>query len=210
MNYIVFRMLMNSVENSAEFNKLANIGGHKVYHLEGSALKHSFMVLDEARQLMPEDEEMQLVALLHDVGKIYTSVCNGPDDWTYPGHAKAGAENLGKFIPESLPEYKEIKWYIANHIKPLFWRGKDLRKEISAMNCPEGCSVVKLAKLTICDILGSVSVEPQVELLQFLEQFVAQREYAIEEASKFGLEEEVSYLINRGFDPDEALDEWGF
>ena len=51
--------------------------------------------------------------------KIYSSVCHGPNDWTYPGHAKAGADNLDKFLPTSHPDFSKVQWYIANHIKPI-------------------------------------------------------------------------------------------
>lgn len=200
--------LMSSIVNSVEFNKLASIGGHKIYHLEGSALTHSLMVFEEACEMFPRDYEMQIIALLHDIGKIYTSVCNGPDDWSYPNHAKAGAENLHKFLIEEDDLYKRAKWYISNHIKPLFWRGKDLRKEIAVMDCPEGCSIIKLAKLVVCDIKGSVSTTPQTELLAFLHQFIEEGESALKKASEYCLENEVLYLINQGYTPKEALTEW--
>ena len=207
----MYEKFMDSVVNSAEFQKLSKIGGHKVYHLEGDALKHSLMVVEEAKKMFPNDYKMWLVALLHDIGKIYTSVCNGPDDWSYPNHAKAGAEHLAEFIPENHPDYKAIEWYIANHIKPLFWRGKKdktLRREIFLLNCPEGCSIVKLAKLAICDIQGSRASVSQDELLAFLYKFVEEREFAIEEAHSQGLEFEVETYINCGLSPDEALEEW--
>lgn len=208
MNRETYQSLVNSIVNSVEFNKLSKIGKHKVFHQEGNALQHSLLVAEEALIEFHNDYTMQLVALLHDIGKIYSSVQNGPDDWIYPGHAKAGAENLDKFIPESLPEYKEIEWYIANHIKPLYWRGRNLKEEISSLNCPEECSVIKLAQLAICDIQGSVATVSQDELLAFLYKFVAERKFALEEASKQGLEYEVLTLINQGYSADEALDEW--
>ena len=191
-----------------EFQKLREVGGHKVYHLEGDAQTHTMLVMLEAIKLFGIDSLMVLVALLHDVGKIYSSVCNGPGDWSYPNHARAGAENLDKFLPPSHPQFLVVQWYIANHIKPLFWRGKDLRSAIQAMNVPTGASIVDLAKLAICDVLGSKSVEPQNELLSFLWEFVASREAALSEASKYGLEFEVLQQLNRGDSPAEALQEW--
>lgn len=207
MNKEQFQSLVNSIVNSVEFNKLSLIGKHKQYHLEENALVHSMSVFAVAKEIFEDDYEMQLTALLHDIGKIYSSVQHGLDDWTYPNHAKVGAENLSKFIPQ-IPEYENIKWYIANHIKPLYWRGKNLKEELKALNCPEDCSVIALAKLAICDIKGSISAVSQDELLAFLEQFVQEREFALNYASKYGLEYEVFNLLNQGYTPDEALDEW--
>ena len=191
-----------------EFQKLREIGGHKVYHLEGDAYTHTMLVMMHAIKLFGIDSLMVLVALLHDVGKIYTSVCHGPGDWSYPNHAKAGAENLDKFLPISHPEFFRVQWYIANHIKPLFWRDKDLGEAIFNMHVPEGCSIVTLVELAICDILGSKSVEPQDELLNFLQDFVSSRKEALSIATQYGLQDEVLKQLNHGDTPTEALKEW--
>ena len=159
-----------SVLTNPEFLKLKSIGGHKVYHLEGDALTHTMMVAQNGARMFGENSLMHLVCLLHDIGKIYTSVCNGPDDWSYPNHARGGAENLARFLPEDHPDFFKIRWYIANHIKPLFWRDNDAARKCFALCVPDGCSVENLAKLAICDVEGSVSVEPQTELIAFLRQ----------------------------------------
>ena len=191
-----------------EFQKLREVGGHKVYHLEGDAYTHTMLVMLHAIKLFGIDSPMVLVALLHDIGKIYTSVCHGPGDWSYPNHAKIGAENLDKFLPVSHPEFFKVQWYIANHIKPLFWIGKDLEEVIPSMQVPEGCSIVALAELAICDILGSLSIEPQVELLTFLQDFVSSRKVALNIAAQYGLQYEVLKQLNQGDTPTQALKEW--
>ena len=166
------------------------------------------LVMLQAIKLFGIDSPMVLVAELHDIGKIYSSICHGPGDWSYPNHAKIGAENLDKFLPTSHPEFFSVQWYIANHIKPLFWRGKDLKIVISSMQVPEGCSIVALAELAICDILGSKSVEPQDELLNFLQDFVSSRKEALKVATQYGLQYEVLKQLNQGDTPTEALKEW--
>lgn len=159
-----FQQLIGEIITSSEFQKLAFIGGHKKYHLEGNALKHSYMVFSEAQKMFPEDYTMQPTALLHDVGKIYSSIQNGEDDWVYPNHAAIGAAKLHCFIPKDLPEFEQIQWYIANHIKPLFW--KEDKQDYSPL--VEGCSIRNLVKLVICDLQGSISAEPQTALLKYL------------------------------------------
>ena len=197
-----------SVLQSPEFQKLREIGGHRVYHLEGDALTHTMRVALFAAEEFGANSFEVLLALLHDVGKIYSSVYNGPNDWTYPGHAKAGAENLDKFLPVSHPDFSKVQWYIANHIKPLFWRGKNIGEEIAKLQVPEGCSIITLLDLVICDVLGSKSVEPQDELLRFLAEEVYSRKRAIDRASEFGLEYEVLQNLNAGDSPEVALREW--
>jgi len=67
---------------------------------------------------------------------------------------------------------------------------------------------VALAELAICDILGSLSIEPQVELLTFLQDFVSSRKAALDVAAQYGLQYEVLKQLNQGDTPTEALKEW--
>jgi len=71
------------------------------YHPEGDALTHSLQVYDLAKDELPYDEEFQLAALLHDVGKAID-----PHD-----HVKAGLEALDDSITE------RTAWLIAHHME---------------------------------------------------------------------------------------------
>jgi len=165
---------ISDIFGNREFQKLANIGGHKVYHLEGDAFTHTKLVVEAACDHFGGDPFMMKVAALHDIGKIYTGIKHGEGDWEYPDHAQCGAFRgiLSKFIPEDDPDFKDIQWYIKNHIKPLFWRGKDMAVEAAKVlrDAPSArCTIRGLAGLAICDIRGSFSVEPQTDLLAFLQ-----------------------------------------
>ncbi len=48
---------------------LADVKQNAIYHPEGDALYHSLQVFELARLHVPYDEEFQLAALLHDIGK---------------------------------------------------------------------------------------------------------------------------------------------
>lgn len=158
---------MEEILNNAEFQKLKRIGGHKVYHLEGDAYTHTLMVIEEAKKMFPDDPLMWKVAALHDIGKIYTSIQNGPDDWCYPDHAECGSFKgiLCKFIPLEDPDFVVIQWYIRNHIKPLFWEDG---KMIVLGGVKDRCSVRNLARLAVCDIRGSKSIEDQSRKIEYL------------------------------------------
>lgn len=71
------------------------------YHPEGDALYHSLQVFDLARDELPYDEEFQLAALLHDVGKAID-----PRD-----HVAAALEALSGHITE------RTAWLIAHHME---------------------------------------------------------------------------------------------
>ncbi len=71
------------------------------YHPEGDALYHSLQVYELARDALPYDEEFQLAALLHDVGKAID-----PRD-----HVAAALESLAGFITE------RTAWLIAHHME---------------------------------------------------------------------------------------------
>ncbi len=151
-----------------EFMKLREIGGHKKYHLEGNALTHTLMVLAHAIEMFPDEPMMWRVAALHDIGKIYTSICHGPEDWEYPDHAMCGSFKgiLCKFISPDDEDFEKIQWYIRHHIKALFMSKNEFAE--LGKRCPEGCSVRNLARLAVCDIKGSISEEPQTSLINYL------------------------------------------
>jgi hypothetical protein len=88
----IYRMLLlplESVKQNAE------------WHPEGDALYHSLQVFDLARDELAYDEEFQLAALLHDVGKAID-----PRD-----HVAAGLEALNGHITE------RTAWLIGHHME---------------------------------------------------------------------------------------------
>ena len=165
-----------------EFQKLDGIGGHKTYHLEGSALTHTMMVIAEAKKMFPDEPLMWRVAALHDIGKIYCSIENGPDDWSYPDHSIVGSLKgiLCKFISLQDENFDQIQWYIRNHIKPMHWMydGDKVMRDIAEMkvNMPTRCSIDNLIKFVICDIRGSKSIVEQTSTIEYLEGIISQRD----------------------------------
>lgn len=148
-----------------EFQKLQFIGGGQEYHQEGSAFVHSLLVFRNSYEFF--GNAMNYIALLHDIGKIYTGRQKSNGDWEYPNHARIGAEHLEEFLPDELKCSSFIepaKFYISNHIKPLFWEQKGY-PERSIKN-------INLAKLAICDLKGSISRESQEDKIYKLYCFI--------------------------------------
>ena len=147
--------------NPVEWKKLATIGGHKLYHLEGNALEHSLLVYYAACNTFPGNWDMQRVALLHDIGKIYTSIKHGEDDWEYPDHSTCGSFKgiLCKFIDIKDPHFVDYQWLIRNHIKPLYWQKKGVNVDTNPWEKdkldPKLANIDNLRKLAICDLKGS-------------------------------------------------------
>lgn len=153
------------------FQKLTDIGGGKRYHNEGNAFVHTMIVFKHACDIFPDDFDMQMVALLHDVGKVYTGRKKEDGDWEYPYHSVVGAETLLEFAPDDFylyPGLEKIRFYVRNHIKPLFW---DEYPELTEEN-------VNLAKLAICDLLGSYPENRAAnnEKILFLSEFVRKQD----------------------------------
>ena len=141
-----------------KLQELKKIGGHKVYHLEGDAYKHTLLVMESAKSKNSPEWFINVCAL-HDLGKLYTSVCHGEDDWTYPNHSVSSAEHLNEFVPENDEMFPVYKWFIENHIKPLFW--KTLADTRNLTPIPQGyekyCTIKNLLVLAVCDVEGSIS-----------------------------------------------------
>lgn len=148
-----------------EYSKLALIGGHSKFHLEGDALTHSLLVWEAAKDIFWNNRVMQKAALLHDIGKIYTSIEIAPGDWIYPDHSVAGSLKgiLAKFVALDDLYFGDFQWLIRNHIRPLFWREKGVETEEvwGAKTHPEVCTLDNLRKLAICDLMGSKPLDPE-------------------------------------------------
>lgn len=161
MNTVEANSLITKIMNNSWFQKLKEVGGHKQYHTEGSAWDHTQLVLKEMKYQAPNDPLMWVVALVHDIGKIFNIEDNlgRPfDDWFYPHHSDRGAEALWKVIPKSHPDYEVIEWYIRNHIKTVHWANKgipDPDEFAKETNMPSGASMSNLALLGACDLYGS-------------------------------------------------------
>jgi predicted HD phosphohydrolase len=80
---------------------LENVKESRQHHPEGDCLYHSLQVFELARGHLPYDEEFQLAALLHDVGKAID-----PKE-----HVAAGLEALDGFITP------RTAWLIEHHME---------------------------------------------------------------------------------------------
>lgn len=93
----VYQMLLSALEHVREDPRT---------HPEGDVLYHSLQVFELARDARPFDEEFQLAALLHDVGKAID-----PRD-----HVSAGLKVLDGFITP------RTAWFIEHHVDALAFR----------------------------------------------------------------------------------------
>ena len=174
-----FKYLIEQLLQNKEFQKLELVGGHTTYHLEGDALAHTLLVAEFAKQRWGKFSKMHLVALLHDVGKITHHVKNGENDFSYPHHADGGANELGNFIPEDIPEFNEVRWYVYNHIRPMFWDESITREEAKAKLRGRFNDQMfdNLIGLVICDLKGSMCIpevqQNQDKKIKFLESLIA-------------------------------------
>lgn len=153
--------------DSPAFQQLQKIGGGRQYHQEGSAFVHSLLVFNNSFEFW-QNSPMNIIALLHDIGKIYTGRQKENGDWEYPNHAASGAAHLLEFLPVELEDNtwfcNEAVYYISNHIKPLFWEQKGYPEKDGR--------TINLAKLAICDLKSSFSELPQSSKIQGLYDYI--------------------------------------
>lgn len=137
---------------------LAGVKQSRKYHPEGDALYHSLQVYDLACDELPYDEEFQLAALLHDVGKAIDP----------KNHVEAGLQALEGFITE------RTAWLIAHHMEAHAIKdgtiGARARRRIMANENFED-----LLLLEECDKAGR---EPGVEVPDLDDSLEAIRELA--------------------------------
>ncbi|WP_145309260.1 HD domain-containing protein [Gimesia fumaroli] len=137
---------------------LAGVKQSRKYHPEGDALYHSLQVYDLACDELPYDEEFQLAALLHDVGKAIDA----------KNHVEAGLQALEGLITE------RTAWLIRHHMDAHAIRdgtiGARARRRLMANENYED-----LLLLEECDHAGR---EPGVEVPDVDDALEAVRELA--------------------------------
>ena len=140
----IYQMLLLPLENVKQDPK---------WHPEGDALYHSLQVYDLARDAQPYDEEFQLAALLHDVGKAIDS----------HDHVAAGLEALADHITP------RTGWLIAHHMEAGALRegtlGARARKRLEASE-----DFDELMVLCDCDRQGRKSGVDVPEVEEALQQ----------------------------------------
>lgn len=107
------------------------------WHPEGNTLKHIIVVIKRAYHHYPDDPNMVMAALFHDLGKIETYKINPKTNQpTAYGHEDKSTNYVEKFKDwiESFEgmDVEEIKYLVKNHmkVKPSTWdQMKDKKKE---------------------------------------------------------------------------------
>lgn len=107
------------------------------WHPEGNTLKHIFVVIKRAYHHYPEDPNMIMAALFHDLGKMDTYKINPKTNQpTAYGHEDKSTDYVEQFKNwiESFEgtDVEEIKYLVKNHmkVKPSTWdQMKEKKKE---------------------------------------------------------------------------------
>ena len=107
------------------------------HHPEGNTLKHIIIVLKRAYHHYPDDPNMIMAALFHDLGKMDTYAINPKTgEPTAYGHENNSTEYVDKFR-QWIEQFDgvnvdEVKYIVQNHmkVKPSTWDVmKDAKKE---------------------------------------------------------------------------------
>lgn len=103
------------------------------WHPEGNTLKHILVVLKRAYHHFPDDPNMIMAALFHDLGKLDTYAINPKTNQpTAYGHEDKSTDYIEQYRDwiESFDgtDVEEIKYLVKNHmkVKPTTW---DVMKE---------------------------------------------------------------------------------
>lgn len=204
------------------------------FHGEGDVYTHTIMVCDALKSL-PEynelDEEQKQIllvaAMLHDVGKIYTTVFEEDGDWHSPHHAPKGSrvarelmfKEFGIGGEKSLIEFREavcllIRYHsFPPHALDQYKGVLKLHKIASNSLLTPKFSLKLLYILSKADVLGRKSDDTK-EMLDEVELF---KEFAIEEecyeaSYKFKSEHSRrAFLLGKDMWKDDDLydDTWG-
>jgi predicted kinase len=127
--------LLQYIEDIPEFKLMQDCNQSPPHHLEGNVLIHSNMATQIVLRLMEEEHitrredqvALYLGTILHDIGKVPTSVFNEKKNKiTAYGHDDAGVPLANEFLKKYFPEVpyqgrEQILRLIENHMHPRRW-----------------------------------------------------------------------------------------
>lgn len=147
-------------------SEMKNTEQDKVYHAEGDVYTHSLMVYDEIKKLKNnftprEYEILSYSAILHDIGKVKTTVLEDDGRITSKGHSKVGyylALEILENVDLPFGDKLEIMNLVRYHGNPynVFLRD-ELEREVITLSMQ--CNLKLLYHLAWADFKGRISIE---------------------------------------------------
>lgn len=141
--------------------KLENCLQDPIYHPEGSVYKHIKLVFEETEKMFSNDNDMLLVALFHDLGKIDTytekEMPDGRIKITNYGHEYKAADYIDRYIhlfADMNPDINRIKVICSLHMKAHLYENGSLKKEHKRKIFEENQYFDDLMKFQKCDTMG--------------------------------------------------------
>lgn len=131
--------------------------GPEQYHKEGSAYEHTMRVISEAHNIEPNNVDLLLAALAHDLGKTRTEEETLPN---HPKHAKTGidvVENMVEDLRMKNDHEAIMKDAVRNHMRihnADEFNDSTLVRFVDELKNEKGMSVSELLNLAEADSLG--------------------------------------------------------
>jgi tRNA nucleotidyltransferase (CCA-adding enzyme) len=102
-----------------------------VWHPEGSVYNHVKLVFEDVQAMYPEDTDLLLAALFHDLGKIDTTETKPDGRITAYGHEHYAHRYIDRYIhlyDDLNPDVDKIKDVCSQHMKAHFYLDGKLKK----------------------------------------------------------------------------------
>jgi hypothetical protein len=107
------------------------------WHREGNCDVHTRLVFDLCQKNFPEDKDLLLVAIFHDLGKPETqkiTIVDGKEKITNYGHEIESLKYLERFFDlyeDISTDYDKVYWICENHMRMhLFNQMKNSKKQL--------------------------------------------------------------------------------
>lgn len=136
-----------------EVQALRGVEQNPKYHPEGDVLNHTKLVMSFLKN---ESFELQMAAMLHDIGKPATLGVKDDGSISTHGHDSLGAEmaeEVCRRLRFSVEQTDRIVWLVKNHMK--LHEDADRMKTSTLRRLVASPYIEDLLKLVLADVLGS-------------------------------------------------------
>ncbi len=135
--------------------KLKVLEQNKIWHPEIYVYNHMELVYEEVVKRTPDDDEMIICSVFHDLGKIDTTFLKPNGVPTSPGHEKFAKEYIDKYVPKcyNIDRIKNICYY---HMKAHLYKNGEMNNPKKRKAFEELPYFEDIMKFEICDEEGTL------------------------------------------------------
>lgn len=144
----IFNLLPNQI-----VEELKVLEQNKKWHPEIYVYDHMVLVYNKVEEYFPDDDELKICAVFHDLGKIDATFLKEDGTPTSPGHETFASSYIDKYCPKHY-NIERIKSVCLYHMKAHLFKNGEIKNPKKIKNFESHPYFIDIMKFERCDEEG--------------------------------------------------------